>query len=142
MLRAQQQDIAPPDLAALAREIETLEQRQKQGKLTEKGMLLAQIQAASASGSAAPDAMIVAPCSMGTLARIAASQGTSVSAITRASGIRNPNLIRTGQTLCIVEAMKLMNEIQAEKKCKVVDILVDDGESVEYGQPLVIIEPL
>jgi len=36
-----------------------------------------------------------------TLARIAASQGTSVSAITRASGISNPNLIRTGQALCI-----------------------------------------
>jgi nucleoid-associated protein YgaU len=36
-----------------------------------------------------------------TLARIAASQGTSVSAITRASGITNPNLIRTGQTLCV-----------------------------------------
>lgn len=53
LLRAQQQDIAPPDLAALAREIETLEQKQKQGKLSEKGMLLAQIQAASASGPAA-----------------------------------------------------------------------------------------
>lgn len=53
VLRAQQQDIAPPDLAALAREIETLEQKQKQGKLSEKGMLLAQIQTASASGSAA-----------------------------------------------------------------------------------------
>lgn len=53
MLRAQQQDIAPPDFTALAREIETLEQKQKQGKLSEKGMLLAQIQAASASGPAA-----------------------------------------------------------------------------------------
>ncbi|MFO7651531.1 MAG: acetyl-CoA carboxylase biotin carboxyl carrier protein, partial [bacterium] len=50
--------------------------------------------------------------------------------------------VEPGQTLCIVEAMKLMNEIQAEKKCRVLDILVDDGESVEYGQPLVIIEPL
>jgi oxaloacetate decarboxylase alpha subunit len=56
--------------------------------------------------------------------------------------IRKGDAVDPGQTLCIVEAMKLMNEIQAEKKCKVVDILVDDGESVEYGQPLVIIEPL
>ena len=53
MLSAQQQDIAPPDLTALAKEIEALEQKQKQGKLSEKGMLLAQIQAASASGPAA-----------------------------------------------------------------------------------------
>lgn len=53
VLRAQQQDIAPPDLTSLAREIEALEQKQKQGKLSEKGMLLGQIQAASASGPAA-----------------------------------------------------------------------------------------
>jgi len=56
--------------------------------------------------------------------------------------IKKGDVVDPGQTLCIVEAMKLMNEIQAEKKCKVVDIMVDDGESVEYGQPLVIIEPL
>ena len=56
--------------------------------------------------------------------------------------IKKGDAVDPGQTLCIVEAMKLMNEIQAEKKCRVVDILVDDGESVEYGQPLVIIEPL
>ena len=56
--------------------------------------------------------------------------------------IEKGDVVEPGQTLCIVEAMKLMNEIQAEKKCRVVDILVDDGESVEYGQPLIIIEPL
>jgi oxaloacetate decarboxylase alpha subunit len=51
------------------------------------------------------------------------------------------DVVEAGATLCIVEAMKLMNEIQAEKKCRIVEIAVDDGESVEYGQPLVIIEP-
>ncbi len=56
--------------------------------------------------------------------------------------IKKGDVVDPGQTLCIVEAMKLMNEIQAEKKCRVVDILVEDGESVEYGQPLVIIEPI
>jgi oxaloacetate decarboxylase alpha subunit len=58
------------------------------------------------------------------------------------SFIKKGDVADPGQTLCIVEAMKLMNEIQAEKKCRVVDILVEDGESVEYGQPLVIIELL
>lgn len=53
MLHAQQKDIAPPDLTAIAKEIETLEQRQKQGKLSEKSMLLSQIQTAAASGPAA-----------------------------------------------------------------------------------------
>ena len=52
------------------------------------------------------------------------------------------DVVEAGATLCIVEAMKLMNEIQAEKKCRIVDIAVEDGESVEYGQPLVVIEPL
>jgi len=52
------------------------------------------------------------------------------------------DVVETGQTLCIVEAMKLMNEIQAEKKCRIVDIPVKDGESVEYGQPLITIELL
>jgi len=52
------------------------------------------------------------------------------------------DVIEVGQTFCIVEAMKLMNEIQAEKKCRIVDILAKDGDSVEYGQPLVLIEPL
>ncbi len=52
------------------------------------------------------------------------------------------DVVDPGQTFCIVEAMKLMNEIQAEKKCRIVDTLVDDGESVEYGQPLLLVEPL
>ena len=44
--------------------------------------------------------------------------------------------IKTGDILCIVEAMKVMNEIQSEFGGEVVEILVDDGESVEYSQPL------
>lgn len=49
-------------------------------------------------------------------------------------------IVEKGATLCIIEAMKLMNEIKAEKKCKIIDILVEDGSPVEYGQPLFLIE--
>lgn len=56
--------------------------------------------------------------------------------------VEKGDVVEPGQTLCIVEAMKLMNEIQAEKKCRIIDILVKDGESVEYGQPLMVVEPL
>jgi len=49
--------------------------------------------------------------------------------------------VRKGQTLCIIEAMKLMNEIEAERDGKVLEILVADGQAVEYGQPLVRVEP-
>jgi oxaloacetate decarboxylase alpha subunit len=49
--------------------------------------------------------------------------------------------ISPGQTICIIEAMKLMNEIQSEVQGKIVDILVDNGQPIEYGQPLFLVEP-
>lgn len=49
--------------------------------------------------------------------------------------------IRIGQTVCIIEAMKLMNEIEAEVSGQVVEILVENGKPVEYGQPLMRIKP-
>lgn len=56
--------------------------------------------------------------------------------------VEKGDVCEPGQTLCIIEAMKLMNEIEAEKKCKIIDILVKDGEPVEYGQTLFLVEPL
>lgn len=44
--------------------------------------------------------------------------------------------VKKGDTLCIVEAMKLMNEIESEFSGKIIEILVNDGEPVEYGTPL------
>jgi acetyl-CoA carboxylase biotin carboxyl carrier protein len=49
--------------------------------------------------------------------------------------------VRKGDTVCIIEAMKLMNEIEAEVSGSVIEILVQNGEPVEYGQPLVRINP-
>lgn len=46
-----------------------------------------------------------------------------------------------GQTLCIIEAMKMMHEVKAEFPCTIKEALVDEGDVVEYGQPLFIIEP-
>lgn len=48
--------------------------------------------------------------------------------------------VRAGQTILIVEAMKHMNEVAAPRAGKVVAILVEDGQPVEYGQPLMIVE--
>jgi acetyl-CoA carboxylase biotin carboxyl carrier protein len=50
-------------------------------------------------------------------------------------------VVSKGQTLCIVEAMKLMNEIEAEFECRIVAILVKNAEAVEYGQGLFRVEP-
>lgn len=51
-------------------------------------------------------------------------------------------LIEPGQIICIIEAMKLMNEIKSEIKGKIIEILVDNAEPVEFGQPIFLIEPL
>jgi len=50
--------------------------------------------------------------------------------------------IESGQVICIIEAMKLMNEIKSEIKGKVLEILVENNEPVEFGQPMLLIEPL
>ncbi|MFM7365644.1 MAG: acetyl-CoA carboxylase biotin carboxyl carrier protein [Cuspidothrix sp.] len=49
--------------------------------------------------------------------------------------------VKAGQSVCIIEAMKLMNEIEAEVSGQVMEILVQNGEPVEYGQPLMRINP-
>jgi acetyl-CoA carboxylase biotin carboxyl carrier protein len=48
--------------------------------------------------------------------------------------------VRKGQPLCIIEAMKMMNEIEADTAGRVVSILMENGNPVEYGQPLMILE--
>ncbi|EHZ7350359.1 acetyl-CoA carboxylase biotin carboxyl carrier protein [Vibrio parahaemolyticus] len=48
--------------------------------------------------------------------------------------------VNAGDTLCIVEAMKMMNQIEADKSGVVTAILVEDGQPVEFDQPLVVIE--
>ncbi|HZG00089.1 MAG TPA: acetyl-CoA carboxylase biotin carboxyl carrier protein [Chitinophagales bacterium] len=51
------------------------------------------------------------------------------------------DVIKPGQVLCIIEAMKLFNEIESEVSGKVVKILVDNAKPVEYDQPLFLVEP-
>jgi acetyl-CoA carboxylase biotin carboxyl carrier protein len=55
--------------------------------------------------------------------------------------IKVGDTVTTGQILCIVEAMKLMNEIESDVSGEVVKMLVDNGQPVEYGQPLFAIRP-
>ena len=51
------------------------------------------------------------------------------------------DMVEVGQTVCIVEAMKLMNEIESERRGRVVKILVENAQPVEFGQKLFLIEP-
>lgn len=65
----------------------------------------------------------------------------------RAAGPGKPNFINVGdeisvgKVLCIVEAMKLFNEIESEVSGKIVKILIDDAKPVEYDQPLFLVDP-
>ena len=51
-------------------------------------------------------------------------------------------VVKKGQVLCIVEAMKLMNEIEAEQPGRLVEVLIQNGSPVEYGEPLFKFEPV
>ena len=51
------------------------------------------------------------------------------------------NSIGKGDTICIIEAMKLFNEIESEVSGKIVKVLVDDASPVEYDQPLFLVDP-
>jgi acetyl-CoA carboxylase biotin carboxyl carrier protein len=55
--------------------------------------------------------------------------------------VREADLVKHGQILCIIEAMKLMNEIESKVSGRIVKILVENGQPVEYGQPLFLIDP-
>lgn len=55
--------------------------------------------------------------------------------------VKEGDVVSKGQTLCIIEAMKLMNEIESEVSGKVVKILVDNAQPIEYNQPLFLIDP-
>ena len=100
---------------------------------------------APAAAAAAPVAAEGAPAAP---ARDLSKAQTSpmVGTFYRAPGPNAPVFVEVGQsvnagdTLCIIEAMKLMNEIEAEKSAVVKEILVENGTPVEYGEPLFIIE--
>ncbi|OAM28167.1 acetyl-CoA carboxylase, biotin carboxyl carrier protein [Eikenella sp. NML96-A-049] len=100
---------------------------------------------APAVAAAAPVAAAGAPAAP---ARDLSKAQTSpmVGTFYRAPGPNAPVFVEVGQsvnagdTLCIIEAMKLMNEIEAERSGVVKEILVENGQPVEFGEPLFIIE--
>ncbi|MEU5942166.1 acetyl-CoA carboxylase biotin carboxyl carrier protein [Micromonospora sp. NPDC047548] len=108
---------------------------------------------AAAETGRAPDAPAVAPAPQGPGPRPASPTGRiEVRSPMVGTFYRSPepgaapfvtvgDLVRPGQVVGIVEAMKLMNEVTAERAGRVVEVLVDDGRPVEYDQPLVALDP-
>ena len=58
------------------------------------------------------------------------------------SYVEEGDAVKKGQVLCIVEAMKLMNEIESDFEGRIVSILIENAQPVEYGEPLFLIEPV
>ena len=88
--------------------------------------------AAVAAAPAAPSGHAVKAPMVGTFYR-AASPGAK-------SFVEVGQAVKAGDTLCIIEAMKILNEIETDKAGTVTQILCENGQAVEYGQPMFIIE--
>lgn len=56
--------------------------------------------------------------------------------------VKTGDTVKKGQVMAILEAMKIMNELEAEFDCRVLDVLVKDGQAVEYDMPLFLVEKL
>jgi acetyl-CoA carboxylase biotin carboxyl carrier protein len=99
------------------------------------------MQAAPAASAPAPAAAVDAPAAeTGFVAK-----SPMVGTFYRAPNPESPNFVnigdtvKVGQTLCIIEAMKLLNEIESEKAGVIKEILCENGQGVEFDQPLFII---
>lgn len=56
--------------------------------------------------------------------------------------VKEGQMVKKGDVLCIVEAMKLMNEIESEVAGRVISVLAENGQPVEYGEPLFLVDPV
>lgn len=56
--------------------------------------------------------------------------------------VNKNDIVKKGQVVCIIESMKLMNELKAPYDCKIVDILVNDGDLVEFGENIFLVEEI
>ena len=101
---------------------------------------------------AAPVAMVAAPVAAAVLPEAPAAptghpvKSPMVGTFYRSSSpgaapfIQIGSVVKEGDTLCIIEAMKILNEIESDKSGTVTQILCENGQAVEYGQPLFIVE--
>ena len=112
-----------------------------------------QVVAAPASVAVAPVAQAVAPAAVApvAVAPVVASNRVTIKSpmigtFYRSAGPDKPNFaevgsdITKGQTVCIIEAMKLFNEIESEISGRIVEVLVENATPVEYDQPLFVVE--
>ena len=116
-------------------------------------LVTAQVQAPVAQASVAPAPVAAPAAASAPVAEVAAAsnlieiKSPMVGTFYRAANPESPTFanvgdeISPGKVVCIIEAMKLFNEIESEVKGKIVKVLVDNASPVEYDQPLFLVEP-
>lgn len=96
---------------------------------------------------AAPTTESVAPAASSEDSKYITVKSPMIGTFYRSSGpdkdafVSVGQMVNKGETVCIIEAMKLFNEIEAEFSGKIVKVLVDDATPVEYDQPLFLVDP-
>jgi len=101
----------------------------------------------------APPAALQSPAPSKTAEKVEKKPGTEIKSPMVGTFYRAPSpeappyvnmgdMVEPGQVICMIEAMKLMNEIKSEVKGRIVDIQADNAEPVEFGQVLFIVEPM
>ena len=104
-------------------------------------------QAAAAAPAAAPAAPAATPAAAPKADNLVTIKSPMIGTFYRKSSPDKPSFVEVGdevspgKVVCIIEAMKLFNEIESEVKGKIVKVLVDDASPVEYDQPLFLVEP-
>jgi len=86
---------------------------------------------AAATAAAEPDGHVVKSPMVGTFYRSSSPEA--------ASYVEVGTQVKEGQTICIIEAMKILNEIEADKSGTITQIVAQNGQAVEYGAPLFVI---
>lgn len=100
--------------------------------VTERPAAASDNEADASDSSALPEGHIVKSPMVGTFYRASAPGAKPF--------VEIGQFVKTGDTLCIIEAMKLLNEIEADRDGKIKAILPENGQPVEYGEPLFVIE--
>jgi acetyl-CoA carboxylase biotin carboxyl carrier protein len=97
--------------------------------------------AGSVESAAAPLVTDVVPAGMVTVEAPMVGTFYRAPSQTAEPYVNEGDVVKEGQILCIIEAMKLMNEIESRASGRIVKIFIENGHAVEYGQPLFLIEP-
>ena len=133
-----------PELGLSEIEVSVGETRIRRSRTPPPASAAATASPAAVTASSPPPAQVADALSFAGITIEAPMVGTfyRASSSTVEPYVREGDSVKEGQIICIIEAMKLMNEIETRAGGRIAKILVDNGQTVEYGQPLFLIEPL